>query len=64
MVKVVVIFCFLWLCVLFVGDRQEKTVHTLKEHLFSVFPISNQLGGCLVQHPGYPDVASLVSEFY
>jgi hypothetical protein len=63
MVKVVVI-CFLWLCVLFVGDRQEKTVHTLKEHLFSVFPISNQLGGCLVQHPGYPDIALLVLEFY
>jgi hypothetical protein len=39
-------------------------VHTLKEHLFSVFPIINQPGGCLVQHPGYPDVASLVLEFY
>jgi hypothetical protein len=39
-------------------------VHTLKEHLFSVFPISNQPGGCLLQHPGHPDVASLVLEFY
>jgi hypothetical protein len=52
MMKVVVFFCFLWLCMLFVGNCQEKTVHTLKEHLFSVFPISNQPGRCLVQHPG------------
>jgi hypothetical protein len=64
MMKVVVFFCFLWLCVLFVGDCQEKTEHTFKEHLFSVFPLSNQPGGCLVQHPGYPDIASLVSDFY
>jgi hypothetical protein len=42
----------------------EKAVHTLKEHVFSIFPISNQPGGCMAQHPGYPDVASLVSDFY
>jgi hypothetical protein len=64
MMKVVVFFCLLWLWMLFVGNHQEKAVHTLKEQLFTVFPISNQSGGCLLQHPGHPDVASLVMEFY